>query len=83
MRMTGNDMKPDIVYRVTKGNSDKSIFKNDLLFIDKKSGVLICGNFGCFAKDELVPSIMDFECKLAEHHKVHRTFRNIGIRKIE
>lgn len=83
MGMTGNDMKPDIVYRVTKGNSDKSIFKNDLLFIDKKSKALICGNFGCFTKDELVPSIMDFECELAKCYKAHRTFQNIGIRKIE
>lgn len=71
--MTGKDLKPDIVYRVTKDNSDESVFEGDLLFIDSQDGSLVCDAVGWLDKEVLAPEVMDFECELAEDWQVART----------
>ena len=80
--MTGKDMKPDVVYRVTKDNSDGSVFKGDLLYIDKNDGQLVCDTCGWFDKEHLVSAVMDFECVPAEGYEVYRECWRTGIRKV-
>ena len=53
---------PYVVYRVTKGNTDNSIFHRYLIYIDGKSGALVLiGSHKRFEKDEQTQSVMDFE----------------------
>lgn len=56
-------LEPDNVYKVTKGNTDRSILTGDLIFIDSKSGALVVpAAKGWLEKDEQTQSVMDFEC---------------------
>ena len=56
-------LKHDKVYKVTKGNTDGSILIGDLIMLDGRSGQLIVSNAkGWLEKDELTPSVMNFEC---------------------
>ena len=63
-------LEPNKVYKVTKGNTDRSIFTGDLVYIDYndvlvvyKSGELAPSvAHGCIEKDEQTQSSMDFEC---------------------
>ena len=34
-------LEPDKIYKVTKGNTDKSVLTGDLVYIDGKSGALV------------------------------------------
>lgn len=80
--ITGNEMEPDKVYRVTKDNTDGSVFKGDLLYIDKNDGRLVCNTCGWLDKEDLAPAIMDFKCVLAKDYEVYRERWSIGIRKV-
>lgn len=62
-------LEPNKVYKVTKGNTAKSILIDDLVYIDD-DGVLVIhtnGNLapfvahGCLEKNEQTQSSMDFE----------------------
>mgnify|MGYP003560461469 FL=1 len=54
-------LEPDKVYKVTKGNTDRSILTGDLIFIDGKSGALVVpAGKGWLEKDEQTQSVMDF-----------------------
>ena len=56
-------LEPDKFYKVTKGNTDRSILTGDLIFIDSKSGALVVpAGKGWLEKDEQTQSVMDFEC---------------------
>ena len=63
-------LEPDKIYKVTKGNTDRSIFTGDLVYIDY-NGVLIVYKSGELApsvahvfleKNKQTQSSMDFEC---------------------
>lgn len=56
-------LEPYKYYKVTKGNTDRSILTGDVIFIDGKDGRLINPiGWNCFGKDEQTQSVMDFEC---------------------
>lgn len=56
-------LKHDKVYKVTKGNTDGSILIGDLIMLDGRSGQLVVPKAkGWLEKEELTPSVMDFEC---------------------
>lgn len=56
-------LEPDKFYKVTKGNTDRSVLAGDVIFIDGKDGALVVPSAkGWLGKDEQTPSVMDFEC---------------------
>lgn len=56
-------LEPDKFYKVTKGNTDRSVLAGDVIFIDGKNGALVVpAAKGWLEKDEQTPSVMDFEC---------------------
>ena len=58
-------LEPDKVYKVTKGNTDRSVLTGDLVFIDGRSGALVVpAANGWFDKDVLTPEVMDFEIEV-------------------
>ena len=57
------NLEPYKYYKVTKGNTDRSILAGDVIFIDGKSGALVVpAAKGWLEKDEQTQSVMDFEC---------------------
>lgn len=55
-------LEPDKVYKVTKGNTDRSILTSDLIFVDGKDGALVVPSAkGWLEKDEQTQSVMNFE----------------------
>lgn len=57
------DLEPYKYYKVTKGNTDRSILAGDVIFIDSKDGALVVpAGKGWLEKDEQTQSVMDFEC---------------------
>lgn len=56
-------LEPNKVYKVTKGNTDRSVLTGDLVYIDGRSGALVVPKGrGWLNKDELTSEVMDFEC---------------------
>lgn len=56
-------LEPNKVYKVTKGNTDRSVLTGDLVYIDGKSGALVVPKGkGWLEKNELTPDVMNFEC---------------------
>jgi len=56
-------LEPDKFYKVTKGNTDRSVLAGDVIFIDGKNGALVVpATKGWLEKNEQTPSVMDFEC---------------------
>ena len=56
-------LKLNKTYKVTKGNTDGSILIDDLIMLDGRSGQLVVPKAkGWLEKEELTPSVMDFEC---------------------
>lgn len=54
-------LKPNKVYKVTNGNTDRSILTGDLVYIDGKSGALVVpAARGWLEKDEQTSEVMDF-----------------------
>ena len=70
--MTGKEMTPDVVYRVTKGNTDGSVFAGELVYLDKNTGDLVFDECGWLEKADLSDDIMDFECEPAGDCRVVR-----------
>ena len=57
------DLEPYKFYKVTKGNTDRSVLAGDVVFIDGKDGALVVpAAKGWLGKDEQTQSVMDFEC---------------------
>lgn len=55
-------LKSGKIYKVTKGNTDRSILTGDLIYIESKTGALVVpAANGWLNKDELTPDVMDFE----------------------
>ena len=55
-------LEPNKTYKVTRGNTDRSILTGDLIFIDGRSGALVVpAARGWLEKDEQTQSVMDFE----------------------
>lgn len=56
-------LKHDKVYKVINGNTDGSVLVGDLIMLDGRSGQLVVPKGkGWLEKEELTPSVMDFEC---------------------
>lgn len=64
-------LKSGKIYKVTKGNTDKSILIDDLVYIDNDGVLVIHKNgelapsvaHGCLKKNEQTQSSMDFEAE--------------------
>lgn len=69
-----SNMKKDVVYRVTKGNTDGGIMIGNLLFIDSRddSLVLASSHGGWYTKDDelMIDTVTDFECEIADEYLV-------------
>ena len=77
------EIKPDVAYRVTKGNTDGSLVLGDIIYLDGVDGSLnLCGAFGGWHdKEELTPEIMDFEAEEATDYEFFRDSWRYGVRK--
>ena len=76
-------MKPDVVYKVTKGNTDGSIKADDIVYIDKEDGSIVVPRWDKrFTKEELTKSVIDFECEVDSSWEIIRT-QNIVLVKRE
>ena len=77
-------MKPDVVYKVTKGNTDGSIKVDDIVYIDNEDGSIVVPRWGKrFNKEELTKkSVIDFECEVDSAWEIIRT-QNIVLVKRE
>lgn len=76
-------MKPDVVYKVTKGNTDGSIKVDDIVYIDKEDGSIVVPRWDKrFTKEELTKSVIDFECEVDSSWEIIRT-QNIVLVKRE
>ena len=76
-------MKPDVVYKVTKGNTDGSIKVDDIVYIDKEDGSIVVPRWDKrFNKEELIDSVTDFECEIDTTWEIIRT-QNIVLVKRE
>lgn len=54
-------LEPDKIYKVIKGNTDRSVLVGDLIFIEGKTGALVIPKgLGWLNKNELTPEVMDF-----------------------
>ena len=81
--MIGKEMTPDVVYRVTKGNTEGSVFACDLVYLDKNTGDLAVDNCGWQEKADLSDDIMDFECEQAgDCHVVRGRWRTYIKREV-
>lgn len=77
-------MKPDVVYKVTKGNTEGSIKSDDIIYVDKEDGSIVVPRWGKrFNKEELTKkSVIDFECEVDSAWEIIRT-QNIVLVKRE
>ena len=76
-------MRPDVVYKVTKGNTEGSIKADDIVYIDKEDGSIVVPRWNKrFNKEELTKSVIDFECEVDSAWEIIRT-QNIVLVKRE
>ena len=75
-------MKPDIAYKVTKGNTDGSIKVDYILYVDKEDGSIVVPRWDKrFTKDELTDSVTDFECEVDSAWEIIRTPNNVFVKR--
>jgi len=74
-------IKPDIVYKVIKSNTDGCIQSGDLIFIDSKTGQLI-SQYGFLNPSELTNDVMDFDAYIVNNYQVIKTKNTIFLKKI-
>ena len=76
-------IKPDVVYEVTKGNTDGSVINGDLLVLASKDGSLNLynGHGGWLERDELTDEVMDIEAKEATAYEFYSDRWRMGVRK--
>lgn len=75
-------MKPDVAYKVTRGNTDGSIKKDDIIYVDKGDGSIVVPRWDKrFNKEELTDSVTDFECGVDPAWEIIRTSNNILVKR--
>ena len=75
-------MKPDVVYKVTKGNTDGSINVDDIVYVDREDGSIVVPRWDKrFTKDELTDSVTDFKCEVDSSWEVIRTSNNVLVKR--
>ena len=75
-------MKPDVAYKVTKGNTDGSIQIDDIVYVDKGDGSIVVPRWDKrFTKDELTDSVTDFECEVDSAWEIIRTQNNVFVKR--
>lgn len=75
-------IKPDVAYKVTKGNTDGNINVDDIVYVDKEDGSLVVPRWNKrFTKDELTDSVTDFECEVDSAWEIIRTPNNVLVKR--
>ena len=75
-------MKPDVAYKVTKGNTDGSIKVDDIVYVDKEVGSIVVPRWDRkFNKEELTDSVTDFECEIDSAWEIIRTPNNVLVKR--
>ena len=75
-------MKPDIAYKVTKGNTEGSIKSDDIIYVDKEDGSIVVPRWDKrFNKEELTDSVIDFECEIDSAWEIIRTPNNVLVKR--
>ena len=75
-------MKPDVAYKVTKGNTEGSINVDDIIYVDKEDGSIVVPRWDKrFNKDELTDSVIDFECEIDTTWEIIRTQNNVLVKR--
>ena len=75
-------MKPDIAYKVTKGNTEGSIKIDDIIYVDKGDGSIVIPRWNKrFNKEELTDSVTDFECEVDSAWEIIRTADNVLVKR--
>ena len=75
-------MKPDVAYKVTKGNTDGSIQVDDIVYLDNYDGSIVVPRWDKrFTKDELADSVTDFECEIDTTWEIIRTQNNVLVKR--
>lgn len=75
-------MKPDVAYKVTKGNTEGSINVDDIIYVDKDNGSIVVPRWEKrFTKDELTDSVIDFECEIDSAWEIIRTPNNVLVKR--
>lgn len=75
-------MKPDVAYKVTKGNTEGSINVYDIIYVDKDDGSIVVPRWEKrFTKDELTDSVTDFECEIDPTWEIIRTQNNVLVKR--
>lgn len=75
-------IKPDVAYKVTKGNTDGSINVDDIIYVDKEDDSIVVPRWGKrFNKEELTDSVTDFECEVDSAWEIFRTPNNVLVKR--
>lgn len=75
-------MKSDVVYKVTKGNTEESIKADDIVYVDKGDGSIVVPRWNKrFNKEELTDSVTDFECEIDSAWEIIRTPNNVLVKR--
>lgn len=75
-------MKPDVAYKVTKGNTEGSINVDDIIYVDKDDCSIVVPRWDKrFTKDELTDSVTDFECEIDQAWEIIRTQNNVLVKR--
>lgn len=79
--MLAKEIKPGVVYRITKSDSSGSVFAGELCYVDKKTCYLVFANCGWLERSEWKD--MDFECEPAPEYKVVQEEWRTYIKKVQ
>ena len=75
-------MKPDVAYKVTKGNTDGSIKVDDIVYVDEEDGSIVVPRWDKrFNKEELTESVTDFEHEVDSAWEIIRTQNNVLVKR--
>ena len=75
-------MKPDVAYKVTKGNTDDNIKVDDIIYVDKEDGSIVIPRWNKrFNKEELTDSVTDFECEIDSAWEIIRTPNDVLVKR--
>ena len=75
-------MKPDVAYKVTKGNTDGSINVDDIVYVDKEDDSIVIPRWDKrFNKEELTDSVTDFECEIDPAWEIIRTPNSVLVKR--
>ena len=75
-------IKPDVAYRVTKGNTEGSIKVDDIVYVDKEDSSIVVPRWDKrFNKEELTESVTDFECEVDPAWEIIRTQNSVLVKR--